>query len=66
MNTQSRVQFKGTESLKMDDKKERKENGPETTELADSEMEQVSGGFMRKIESKIPRANGGEDGGARG
>ncbi len=51
----------------MDTKKERKETKPEVTEIADSELEQVSGGFLRKIESRIPPIDGGKDGsGAQG
>ena len=38
----------------MENKKERKKTEQEAREIADSELDQVSGGFLRKIESKIP------------
>ena len=46
----------------MDSKKECKETQPEVTEIADSELDQVSGGFLRKVESRIPPVTGGGDG----
>ena len=46
----------------MDHKKEPEEMQPEVTEIADSELDQVSGGFLRKVESKIPPMAGGGDG----
>ena len=38
----------------MENKEERKELEQEAAEVADSELDQVSGGFLRKVESRIP------------
>ncbi len=44
----------------MDNKKKSKENEPEIKEIADSELEQVSGGFLRRVESRIQPADRGD------
>ncbi len=43
-----------TEERKMENKEERKEIEQEAAEVADSELDRVSGGFLRKVESRIP------------
>ena len=46
----------------MENKKERQDNVPEATEIEESELDKVSGGFLRKIESKItPAGTDGKD-----
>ena len=44
----------------MDKKEERKGIEPEVTEIADSELEQVSGGFLRRVQSGKPETGDGD------
>ncbi|MBR4702678.1 MAG: hypothetical protein IKO91_02435 [Oscillospiraceae bacterium] len=45
----------------MENKEERKGIEPEVTEIADSELEQVSGGFLRTVKSgKTPTTGSGD------
>ena len=47
---------------KTENKKERKELESGMNEIADNELDKVSGGFLRKINSKITPASGNGDG----
>ena len=45
----------------MENKEERKGTEPEAGEIADSELDQVSGGFLRRVQSGKPETGGGDE-----
>ena len=50
----------------MKNKEERKGTEPEVTEIADSELDQVSGGILRRVQSGKPETGGGDESGTQG
>ena len=45
----------------MENKKECEKTLQDAAEIADSELDQVSGGFLTKINSKLPPEDGSQD-----